>query len=127
MDDARIFGHPNLLPDVRSQGHFSEKSTISILTGIEPCTEADKADEGLNPLCTFLDGIPIIKTFEAILVTALIMPGSSGSAIVNHNNQISGVVFAGKQGLSYAFAVPYEFVANFLNNEVKVLPEQFPT
>lgn len=127
MDEARIFGHPNLLPDVRSPGHFSEKSTIQILTDVEPCNENDKTNEELAILCQFLGGIPVIHTYEAILVTALIMPGSSGSAIVDTSGHIAGVVFAGKQGLSYAFAVPYEYIVNFLQNEIHTLSVQFPS
>lgn len=118
---ATISGHPNLLPTVVTKGHFSGIKQIDVFTGIKKCTAEllENAGDDLKMLCMFFGGIPVIKKYDAMLVTAMIMAGSSGSAVYNDSNEISGLAFAGSDGLSYAYVVPYEFVTNFLENEPK--------
>ena len=113
---ATVSGHPRLLPNVVTKGHFSGRESIEILTKIRPCT-ADDMNGADVVLCAAIGGIPVITRYEAQLVTALIQPGSSGSAVFNDEGEISAVVFAGAGGLSYAFTVPYEQVANFVFRE----------
>lgn len=115
-EKATVSGHPNLLPNVVSSGHFSGNKVINVLTGFRECTKEDfKSDVGL--LCLLFGKMPVVKTYETILVTAMIMPGSSGSAVYNEDLKISGVVFAGQGDMSYAFIVPYEYVHYFLYEE----------
>ena len=53
------------------------------------------------------------------LVTGLVLPGSSGSAVFDYKGYIGGVVFAsGSRELYYALVVPYTFVKFFLEYEV---------
>jgi S1-C subfamily serine protease len=118
---ASISGHPNLLPTVVTKGHFSGIKQIDVFTGIKKCTPEmlEDASDDIKMLCGFFGGIPIVKKYDAMLVTAMIMAGSSGSAVYNSDNEISGLAFAGTDGLSYAYVVPYEYVSNFLDNEPK--------
>jgi V8-like Glu-specific endopeptidase len=44
----------------------------------------------------FVGGIPDIMQYDSTLVTATIMPGSSGSGVYNENKELAGVVFAGR-------------------------------
>ncbi len=113
-----VSGHPSLLPHVLTRGYFSNFMTVSILVDVKKCTEDDFKK---NPLgCIFMGGIPVVKDFKSQLVTATIMPGSSGSGVFNEAGEISGLVFAGSaQGLSYGFIVPLEFVQDFITNESK--------
>jgi S1-C subfamily serine protease len=109
-DRALISGHPALLPHVLTEGNFSGSEIIQVLIGVKPCTARDN-----SPLCFFLGGLPIIKSYEAQLVTGTILPGSSGSAVFNSDGEVSGVVFAGRsRELSYAYIVPYIYVKNFI-------------
>lgn len=117
--NATVSGHPNLLPVTITRGVFSSKQIIQVFMGVRPCTEEELNSETAQ-LCLFFGGVPILKTFDARLVTATIMPGSSGSAVYTANGEIGGLVFAGSGQLSYAYTVPFEYVSNFVNNE---LPE----
>lgn len=125
-EKAIISGHPALLPNVVTEGHFSGNKVIDIFMGFKPCTAADRKDNRLGFVCLFFGGLPVVKTFEAVLVTATIMPGSSGSAIYNSSKKLSALVFAGSGSIGYAFAVPFEYITLFLDKESKLLPEKYP-
>lgn len=121
FSEATITGHPALLPNVINKGNFGERKIIEIMTGIRPCDEKDIKSEQDALYCFVLGGIPIITSYESIVVSALIMGGSSGSAVLNDKGELAGVVFAGQSGgLSYAFIVPYEYVAIFIKEELTV-------
>lgn len=109
---ATTSGHPALLPNVITEGHFSENIMIELFMGVTPCTAKDIVD--YPEVCFFFGGIPIIKNYLSTLVTTLIMPGSSGSAVYNSNRELTNVIFAGSGGIGYGFAVPYEYVSGFL-------------
>lgn len=125
-DISVVSGHPSLYPTVINNGHFSEKQFVSILVGFKKCTEEDWKDSNKGMLCFFLGGLPIIRTYEAQLTSNMIMPGSSGSAVFNERGEISGLVFAGREGLSYALIVPHEYVAAFLKYELPELKKIQP-
>jgi hypothetical protein len=117
LDEATVSGHPILLPLIISKGHFSQHKMVQIMTGMRPCTEADKAAPGLGLLCALLGGIPKVTTYDSIVVSALIQPGSSGSAVYDYNGHISAVIFAGSGSLSYGLAVPHAYVKAFTTSE----------
>lgn len=121
LGEAHIIGHPHLYPTIMTHGHFSGKKTIAVSMGVRECTEEEFKDPDTGLFCVLAGGIPIIKTFESILVSATIMPGSSGSAIYNSSGQVSALVFAGNGDLGYSFSVPYEYIALFLNVEIAYL------
>lgn len=113
----KVSGHPALMPTVISSGHFSERNIITVMTGTRPCT-AEDANDPLNSLyCGFFGVVPVLKSYESVLVTSTIMPGSSGSGVYNSNNELSGVVFAGQGDFGYAWIVPHDQVVQFLNKE----------
>lgn len=113
---AYVSGHPSLLPHVLTDGYFSDKKQIEIMTDIRPCKDEEFETNAMQ--CIFMGGIPVIKKFDSQLVTATIMPGSSGSGVFNEQGEISGLIFAGSaQGLSYGFIVPLSYIQDFLKNE----------
>lgn len=122
---AAVSGHPALLPTIVTRGHFGNHELITIMTGMRECTEED-ANSDIGILCLILGGIPIIKNFEAQVVSSTIMPGSSGSAVFNSQGEIAGMVFAGSNILSYGHIVPQEYVQYFIEKEVHELKAQTP-
>ena len=127
LSAATVSGHPQLYPLTIAQGTFSGNRVITIFVGLENCEPQDYEDPDTGMFCLFLGQKPKLKNFESRFVTALIQPGSSGSAIYNDAGEISAVVFAGSGGIGYAFAVPYEYVANFVKIEAKTIAPIFPT
>jgi S1-C subfamily serine protease len=125
-DDAIISGHPHLLPNIVTYGHFSQKELITIMMSMRPCTIEDITNDKTAIYCQLLGGIPSIRSFEAQIVSATIMPGSSGSAVFNSKGELSGLVFAGSGDFGYAMIVPYEYINNFFESELQSLPVNFP-
>jgi Trypsin-like peptidase domain len=125
---AVISGHPHLLPTTVTENYFGGKLNIKIMVGLRVCTEDDlknaPEDEklGIAIMCLFLGGIPVTELFETQLIPATIMPGSSGSAVWSNNGYISGLVFAGMDDFSYAFAVPWAYLYKFIYYEADRLP-----
>lgn len=121
---AYISGHPALLPNVITSGHVSSDRIIQVVMGFKPCNEKDLEE---NPLfCMIFGGMPLIRNFQSRLVTATIMPGSSGSGIYNAKQELIGLVFAGSGQLGYAWTVPQEQVVAFLKTEQDTLDLQYP-
>jgi len=125
-DEAIVSGHPHLLPNIITRGHFSQKEIINVLVGIKPCTIEDLTNDEVLDYCNQLGIIPILKTFEAQVVSATIMPGSSGSAVFNSRGEIAGLVFAGSGDFGYGFVVPHEYIFNFINLEVISIRPMYP-
>lgn len=113
---AFISGHPALMPPVLTTGNFSGREIIRLVTGFRKCTKKDRKKYTLY--CILLGGVPVIELFESQLVTGTIMPGSSGSGVFDSDGAIGGLVFAGRsKELSYAYIVPHEYIADFVQNE----------
>ena len=123
-DKAIVSGHPGLMPNVITEGHYSGRKNIQVLTGVKNCTDKDLEDPEMGLICGFFSGrVPVVKNYESVLVTATIMPGSSGSGVYNQKFELTSVVFAGSGELGYAWTVPYEQVRNFLESEHASLNE----
>lgn len=119
-----VAGHPALLPTIMSRGHFSSHKIIQMIVDMIPC---DGTEEGQDMMfCMFMGAKPIVQQFDSQPISALIMPGSSGSGVFNDKGEIAGLVFAGPgDGLGYGFIVPQEYIADFLDN-LNFYPEQQP-
>jgi S1-C subfamily serine protease len=126
-EKATISGFPHLYPNIRTYGLFSGRRVIQVMTGMRGCNDDDMKDPNKALLCLLAGGIPEVKRYESILVSATIMPGSSGSGVYNSKGELAGLVFAGEGDLAYAWTVPYEAVANFVNNEQFYLQAQKPS
>lgn len=125
-DEAIVSGSPHLLPTIVTKGHFSEKQFVNVMTGVRPCTTTEQMDPELGMLCAMIGGLPIIRQYEAQVVSNTIQPGSSGSAVFNEEGELSGLVFAGNGDFSYGLIVPYSYIANFFDRELPRLTETTP-
>lgn len=124
-DEAIISGHPQLFPLVITKGHFTSHIIVSVMTGFRQCTAEEQGSE-LGIICALAGGLPVIKQYDALIATGTIMAGSSGSPVFNDRGEVSALVFAGQQGLSYALVVGQEYIKNFVQNEIKDLPRLYP-
>jgi hypothetical protein len=119
-----VAGHPALLPTMVTHGHFANHMQVQLIVDKEKCTGEEEDQDAF--FCSIFGFKPIIADFEAQPITATIMAGSSGSGVFNDKGEVSGLVFAGSEGLSYGFIVPYAYVKDFLSH-ANQYPEQFPS
>lgn len=125
-DKATISGHPRLLPNILTFGHFSDKKIIQVMTGSRECTQSEYLDPDTAIFCIFTGHLPIVKTYESIVVSATIQPGSSGSGVFDSDHRLAALVFAGSGDLGYTFAVPFEYIEFFLDSELSTLTAETP-
>lgn len=114
-ESSMVVGHPALLPTIFTMGHFAQRKVIDVMVDIQPCNGKEEGDDALA--CIFMGGKPITKRFQSQVTSSLIMPGSSGSPVYNSKGELAALVFAGSQGLSYGFLVPWEYIHDFLNHK----------
>lgn len=121
-EPALVTGHPALMPNIITNGHFGGKQIIPLMVGVRKCKESDFKNRESAPFCMFFGVVPVIKNYESQVLSATIMKGSSGSPVLDKEGKLAGVVFAGNaDGLSYSYIVPAESVINFLNDELPAL------
>lgn len=107
-DTVYVSGHPHLLPHIVTKGHLSDNMGIQLITGVKDGCSTDPI------LCMLLGGDPVIQKFDSQVVSNLIQPGSSGSAVFNDSGEIVGVVFAGSGDLCFGFIVPQKYLLYFM-------------
>lgn len=114
-DTVYVSGHPNLLPHIVTKGHLSDNMEIELIIGVKKCTKRD-LDSKKAVYCMFFGGMPVFKSFDSQVVSNLIKPGSSGSAVFNDDGEIVGVVFAGSgREFSHGFIVPQKHILYFMS------------
>jgi S1-C subfamily serine protease len=98
-DEVIVVGHPALLPEIITKGHPSSNMIAPIMVG-------------------FKNMAPVFREYETTVFSNTIIPGSSGSPVLNSKGELVAVVFASmSRELSYALAVPYNYVKKFLQTE----------
>jgi|SRR5579859_148750 len=125
VTESIVVGHPQLMPVIITKGYFSTPQLITVILGLRECSEAEKNDSSIGIICAFLGKLPILKTYDAYTTSALIQPGSSGSPVYNKKGELEALIFAGAGQLSYGYAVPYEYVVDFVTREIRTLVPTF--
>jgi hypothetical protein len=125
-DFSTVSGHPHLLPTIVNKGHFSGRSMIQVMIGIRACEQSDIENSNTAAFCIMFGKLPIIRSYEGVAVSNLIQPGSSGSGVYTEAGEIGAVIFAGEGDIGYGYAVPLEYIHNFLEVEAPRLPLMIP-
>lgn len=112
-DKSIVTGHPLLLPQTVTTGHFGDELKIEVVIDVRECT-AEEEKETPMP-CAFF-GKAITEEYETQYTSNLIQPGNSGSAVFNEKGELSAVVFAGNSDLGFTFTVPMLYITYFISN-----------
>jgi len=117
--EVYVSGHPHLMPTMVTKGFATSPMVVQVMTKLRSCTPEETSNSDTALFCLFAGGIPIVKTYTTTPVSALIQPGSSGSAVYNADGQVVAVIFAGSGDLGYGLAVPLDYVRYFVFREDK--------
>lgn len=112
-----IIGHPRLWPKAMTSGEVFAKQFVQVLDHIIIDPVNDKCDLPKNRKI-HEDGFfgPIdfcIEYIESLMTTAQILPGNSGSPVVNDYGQLVGLVYAGNE-LGWAIIIQLKDIKEFI-------------
>lgn len=119
---AYAIGHPLLEPTSVTLGELSGPVVVTIATGQNvlkeqcsgPTYELIEFPDGSVP--TFFGVLNVcIRTLEAEAGTVNILPGNSGSAVVNTFGSVIGVAFAANEAGTRSYVVPLRYLKQFLS------------
>lgn len=120
---AYAIGHPLLEPKTVTLGELSGPVTIQVIVAKnakpEECTGPTYSliDLSANPFAAMfgLDNL-CVRTLEAESGTITILPGNSGSAVVNTFGSVIGVAFAANEFGTRSYVVPLSDLKDFLKD-----------
>lgn len=119
-ENIYVLGHPLLQPKTLTKGQVSGSMIVDILQGYDmPCKGKTFHEEDPQDLFAMLGGAhkACVRTTAANIVTANILPGNSGSPMLNAYGHVVGVAFAGSPGSGRGLIVPLEDVKAFLKDK----------
>lgn len=122
-EDVYVLGHPLLQPKTLVKGQVSGGMIVEVMQGMnmEGCEGKTykKVIPDPNDLLAILFGVEFycIRTTEAYILTANILPGNSGSPVLNSFGHVVGVAFAGSPGSGRGLIVPLSDVKAFLKDK----------
>lgn len=112
---VRTFTHGRGFETYKTEGRILQFSKIAVAIGFvtveAPCTDAKykQVDETIYDILT--TKVCVLYT-DAAVTTAMIVPGSSGGAVVDEDGQLVGVVSAGDG--TFGYLVPLKDIKAFL-------------
>lgn len=117
--DIYIIGHPHLLKTMLSIGQIFDK-LITQIVDHQILSNADEAachlpKNRIVEVEGFFGSAKLcLIEIEALQSNAHILPGNSGSPVVNTDGKLVGVAFAGDSSIYWGIIVPLEQVKKFL-------------
>lgn len=120
-ENIYVLGHPMLMPLSLTKGQISGEQIVAVLQGydVPNCYGPTYRKIEADPITKMFTGVnyACVRDTMAVNVTANILPGNSGSPVLNAYGNVVGVAFAGSPGTSRGLIVPLEDVKDFLSDK----------
>lgn len=111
LDRVYVAGHPRLMPLTVTTGLIRQMPKMWEI-GIGEVGPDEECEDGAKEV-SFIFIKVCFRSFYAYEMTAPILPGNSGSPVLNSDGEVVAVVFAG--GDSVSLAIPAQALRNFLS------------
>lgn len=120
-ENIYVLGHPLLEPLSLVPGQLSGLMTIEMVAGVNiectgPKKRKEEFPEGSLPRMFGVESVCLIK-LDTNPVTSNVLPGNSGSPVLNSLKHVVGVVFAAREGAARGYIVPLQDVQKFLGDK----------
>lgn len=117
-----VVGHPLLEPRAETKGQISGTMIVNIMVGFNiPCKDKGQRKIDMDPDSLFYAmGVAsvCVRDYEAQATTVNILPGNSGSPVLNQDGLLVGVAFAGREdGPGRGYIIPLKYIKAFLENK----------
>lgn len=113
-EELGVVGHPKLMPLTLSRGELIGYQNVIVLVDEQECDDTEQGAAYKTVLSLF--GPVCILDVEGALSNILILPGNSGSPVVNFWGNITAVAFAADARDGWGILVPLKYVKAFLRN-----------
>lgn len=116
-----VIGHPRLAPTTVSRGELTSQQLITVLDhALNPNDPKDTCNLPKNKIVTMMSFFGPVEVcaieINAYLSNIVILPGNSGSPLVNKYGNLIGLAFAGDNEVHWAAIVAFEDIEKFLGN-----------
>jgi S1-C subfamily serine protease len=106
-------GHPQLLPLALTRGELMGYASVGI--GEAMVFNPAQCPKATEPVMS-LFGVICVREYKAGVTNVTILPGSSGSPMVNFWGNLVGVVFAANNSSNWGLVIPLNEVREFLES-----------
>lgn len=117
-DEAMAIGHPLLRPLTRTKGEISARETVQVQDHIidydDPMDTCSLPKNKKDIVDYFFFQVEMcFIVIDSISTTVPILPGNSGSPLVNENGDVIGIMFAANPA-NWGYAVAFDKIQEFL-------------
>jgi S1-C subfamily serine protease len=122
-EDIFVIGHPLLEPKTLVRGEISGVLMTNVLVNVNGKCDGDTYRKVLpesEDLSAIIEGVEYycVRSLNSNVISANILPGNSGSPVLNAYGHLVGVVFAGRNdGPGRGYIVPLEDIKKFLEGK----------
>lgn len=106
-DTIGVLGHPLLAPQTLSLGRIRGSQIVEVVVGF-------LGPEGCKGPGGHSEVIFCLRPYVAMLTTARIFPGNSGSPAFNFWGEVVGIVFASNTVTNYGIIIPLKDIKRFI-------------